>query len=113
MVDDNEIKRWIARLETEESSWTNYEKLAVLYTIQNRQDNPAQTYTPTPIMYSAAPAQAATTAPVGNYGDSDFLRAIAGRDPERAWSVMDELMDSLKIVNERVYNSVMRKINQF
>ena len=67
---------------------------------------------PEPVMYSAAPAQDLTTAPVGDYGDSDFLRAIVGRDPERAWSVMDELMDSLKIVNERVYNSVMRKIGQ-
>ena len=112
MVDDNEVKRWIARLETEESSWTNYEKLAVLYTIQNRQETTAQPITPAPVMYSAAPAQAATPAPVGDYGDSDFLRAIVGRDPEKAWSVMDELMDSLKIVNERVYNSVMRKINQ-
>lgn len=112
MVDDDEVKRWIARLETEESSWTNYEKLAVLYTIQNRQETPAQPITPAPVMYSAAPAQDLTTAPVGDYGDSDFLRAIVGRDPERAWSVMDELMDSLKIVNERVYNSVMRKIGQ-
>ena len=60
MVDDNEVKRWIARLETEESSWTNYEKLAVLYTIQNRQDNPAQAAIHVPVMYSKAPAQAAT-----------------------------------------------------
>ena len=35
MVDENEVKRWIARLETEESSWTNYEKLAALYIIRN------------------------------------------------------------------------------
>lgn len=28
MVDENEVKRWIARLETEESSWKNYERLA-------------------------------------------------------------------------------------
>ena len=62
MVDDNEIKRWIARLETEESSWTNYEKLAVLYTIQNRQETPAQPIPPAPVMYSAAPAQAAQKA---------------------------------------------------
>jgi hypothetical protein len=26
--------------------------------------------------------------------------------------VMDELMDSLKVVNERVYNSVMRKLEK-
>lgn len=51
--------------------------------------------------YSAAPAP-----------DSDFLRAVARVDPARAWEVMDELMDSLKVVNERVYNSVMRKLEK-
>ena len=54
--------------------------------------------------YSAAPAK--------EYGDSDFLRAVARVDPARAWEVMDELMDSLKVVNERVYNSVMRKLEK-
>lgn len=49
--------------------------------------------------YSAVPAP-----------DSDFLRAVSNVDPARAWEVMDELMDSLKVVNERVYNSVMRKL---
>ena len=44
--------------------------------------------------------------------DSDFLRAVARVDPARAWEVMDELMDSLKVVNERVYNSVMRKLEK-
>ena len=33
-------------------------------------------------------------------------------DSVKAWEVMDELMDSLKIVNERVYNSVMRKLEK-
>lgn len=37
-------------------------------------------------------------------------RAVSNVDPARAWEVMDELMDSLKVVNERVYNSVMRKL---
>ena len=39
MIDETEIKRWIARLETEESSWTNYERLAVLYTVLNQQND--------------------------------------------------------------------------
>lgn len=47
---------------------------------------------------------------VGDYGDSEFLRAVAGRDPAVVWPIMDELMDTLKMVNERVYNCVMRKI---
>ena len=58
------------------------------------------------MMYSAAPA------PVEVYGDSDFLRAVADVSQDKAWEIMDELMDNLKIVNERVYNSVMRKLEK-
>ena len=102
MIDENEIRKWIARLETEESSWTNYERLAVLYTVLNQQSDESER--PAPVMYAAAPA------PVEVYGDSEFLQAVSSVEPGKAWTVMDELMDSLKVVNERVYNSVMRKM---
>lgn len=110
MIDENELRLWISRLETEESSWNNYEKLAALYIIQNQQKKMPES-TAAPVMYSAAaaPSVAAST-DVGEYGDTDFLRAVAGKDPAKAWIVVDELMDTLRIVNERVYNSVMRKI---
>lgn len=56
------------------------------------------------VMYSAAPAS------VEVHGNSDFLRAVSSVEPSEAWAVVDELMDSLKVVNKRVYNSVMRKM---
>lgn len=105
MVDENEVKRWIARLETEESSWTNYERLAVLYAIRDQQSSRERAL---PTAYSAAPAPVS----VETYSDSDFLRAVADVPPDKAWEIMDELMDCLKIVNERVYNSVMRKLEK-
>lgn len=98
MIDERELALWIKRLETEESSWSNYEKLAALYTIQNQNREPGRESRIVET-YSAAPAP-----------DSDFLRAVASVDPSRAWEVMDELMDSLKVVNERIYNNVMRKL---
>lgn len=98
MIDEREVALWIKRLETEESSWTNYEKLAALYTIQNQNREPVRESRMVEA-YSAAPAP-----------DSEFLRAVSNVDPARAWEVMDELMDSLKVVNARVYNSVMRKL---
>lgn len=104
MIDERELQLWISRLECEDSSWSNYEKLAALYTIQDRQGRTGEKVMP--VMY----AEASASDPVGVYGDSDFLRAVAGNTPEKAWSAMDELMDTLKIVNERVYNSVMRKL---
>ena len=102
VIDETEIKRWIARLETEDSSWTNYERLAVLYTVINHQND--KNDRPEAQLYSAAPA------PVEVFGDSDFLQAVSSVEPSVAWAIMDELMDSLKVVNERVYNSVMRKL---
>ena len=106
MVDENEVNRWIARLETEESSWKNYERLAVLYAIRDQQSGTRERALP--VAYSAAPAPVS----VETYGDSDFLRAVSKVSQEKAWDVMDELMDSLKIVNERVYNSVMQKLEK-
>lgn len=104
MVDEQELKLWIARLETEESNWPNYQKLAALYIIQNH-NKPEPVSAPEPAAYSFAPAPAAV-----EYGDSDFLRAVSGKDHAQAWAVMDELMDTLQVVNARVYNNVMRKI---
>lgn len=98
MIDEREVALWIKRLETEESSWSNYGKLATLYTIQNQNREPVRESRMVEA-YSAAPAP-----------DSEFLRAVSNVDPARAWEVMDELMDSLKVVNARVYNSVMRKL---
>ena len=111
MIDENEVNLWISRLETEESSWPNYQKLAALYIIQN-QNVPKEPERP--MLYSAAsaPVKAHASETVGSYGDSDFLQAVSDMAPARAWEVMDELMDSLKIVNERVYNSVMRKLEK-
>lgn len=63
--------------------------------------------------YSGAPAPVtAEPATVGEYGDSEFLLAVAGKDPAKAWAVVDELMDTLAMVNSKVYNSVMQKIKR-
>lgn len=87
--------------------------LAALYTIQDhlfaaREISPMPSYSfaepPDKTMqYSGAES-------VGDYGSSDFLQAIKGKNPAEMWKAVDELMDTLKMINERMYNSVMRKI---
>lgn len=102
MIDEKELKAWIARLETEQSSWPNYEKLAALYIIQNQQGNQSA---PAPAaMYFSAPASDVV------YGDSDFMQAVSSRAPEQAWAIVDELMDALKVTNARMYDTVIRKM---
>ena len=42
--------------------------------------------------------------------DSDFAGAIVGKDAISAWQLMDELMSTLKVLNPRLYDGVLRKL---
>lgn len=112
MLDEAEIRKEIARLEYEESSYPNYAKLANLYVIHDKMQEEERGDGGRYVgYYSGAPAHvAAEPATVGEYGDSEFLLAVAGKDPAKAWMVVDELMDTLSLVNRRVYDSVLRKM---
>ena len=103
-----EIEWAIDELENKESSFSNYSKLASLYMVRNEMlgthlpQQQAMGYSGT------APMQE----PLGLYGESEFLQAVEGKEPAEAWAVMDELMETLQIVNRRTYDSVMRKLEK-
>lgn len=105
MLDAREIDSEIAKWEALESSYPNYAKLADLYVIRRemqKQDNPESAYS---MEYSFSGPQ-----PLESYGDSEFLQAVAGKDPAAVWEIMDDLMDTLRTVNTRVYDRIMGKI---
>lgn len=104
-----EIEWAIQELEKEESSFPVYAKLASLYTMRNEMlglSAPKRQMS----AYSEEPMP--NQGKLGQYGDSDFLRAVDGKNPADAWAVMDELMETLQFANERVYNSVMGKLRR-
>lgn len=43
-------------------------------------------------------------------GKSEFAQTINGRQQSEVWPVIDELMSTIKVMNERLYNGVMRKL---
>ena len=47
---------------------------------------------------------------IGNYGDTDFLRAIAGKNPENTWKLIDEAMSILAMTNKRLYEHIMSRL---
>ena len=47
---------------------------------------------------------------IGDYGESDFLKAIRGKDPAEVWAVMDELMETVRMMNPRLYDGVMHQL---
>lgn len=113
MLNELEIRKEIARLEYEEASYPNYEKLAALYVIRGEMKRPVrETERTTPQAsrsYSTSLASA-TPRTVGSYGESEFLKAVEGTPPAEAWEVMDELMTSLRVIRPRTYDAVLDKI---
>lgn len=43
---------------------------------------------------------------------SKFSTAINGKNASSVWPIMDELMDVLNVTNTRLYNGVIRKIQE-
>lgn len=102
-----EIEWAISELENQESSEGRYTLLAALYTCRNEMLGNTQ---PGP----SIAAYSETAVPVGEtldqYGDSEFLQAVSGLPAKEAWAVMDELMETLRVVNQRAYAGVMMKL---
>lgn len=77
-------------------------KLAAYYTIMDHiNDEPSYSYSTEP------PRRSSTTYSSG----SEFGETIRGKDINDVLSIMDELMDTLSIVNPRLYNGVLAKLN--
>lgn len=105
MLDALEIRKEIARLEYEESSYPNYAKLATLYTIRAEMNKENKPQSAAPLVQSI-PAYSGAA-----YGNSEFLRTISDKEPRDAWRVMDELMESLSVMQPKTYAAVMNKLN--
>lgn len=109
MLDIRELDEAIAELEDREPTFSSCSKLADLYTVRKHLLGPDDEYEKS---YSKTSDQPKEPVRAGVYGDSDFLRAVSGKKSAEAWAIMDDLMDTLHVANERVYESVMRKIRE-
>uniref|UniRef100_A0AAU8B6P7 Uncharacterized protein n=1 Tax=Dulem virus 33 TaxID=3145751 RepID=A0AAU8B6P7_9CAUD len=109
-LNEREVNAEIAQREASDLNRTSLQELANLYVVRDHLFGGVDRYD---IGYSMAPAPASRSYDemVGDYGDSDFLQSVSGKDAAQAWAVIDELMDTLRVVNSRVYDSVLRKIN--
>lgn len=111
MLDIKEIDWAISELEKEESSFKAYQKLASLYTIRDQMTK-SEVVSTTYNGYSQASAPEAEVQVLSQYGNSEFLQALSGKDPAAALSILDELMANLQVVNHRVYDNVMQKLDR-
>ena len=79
-------------------------KLAAYYTILN-QKNGSQVDDINKYSFSSGLAS-----PIEYFSDTEFSEVIHGRELNEVFQVIDELMTTLQIVNPRLYDGVMRKL---
>lgn len=101
MLNKSELIRIIEELEEGPQSYQNCEKLATFYAIFDHLYK-----RPDPEPY----ARASQETIIGQYGDSEFLQAIAGTEASETWAIIDELMEILKRLQPKIYASVLNKV---
>lgn len=104
MITEKELYSEINRLENcDDPHFSECQKLAVLYTIKNELygENVPETR-----------SEQIIETVVGDYGDSDFYKTVAGKNSEFVFDVFDELMSTLKIIQPRLYAGVLRKLKK-
>lgn len=86
-------------------------KLAAYYTIQDHMKSQTQNI---PVSnYSYAPERPAYSGYSYSYNEdtgSEFLKVIRNKDMNEIMSIMDELMNTLHVINPRLYEGVMTKL---
>ena len=78
--------------------------LAAFYTIRREMFGEEKEAEPS---YSYAPAPVAV---IETDRDSDFARAVDGKEQERVIPVLDELMQTLSVIQPKLYDAVMAKL---
>lgn len=108
MITEKDLQEAIAECEgTRNPNANTCIKLAAFYTIRQHmfpteQDEPTYSFSPNP-----------TPAVEGDIyydGDSDFAQRIDGMAQKDVWPVIDELMDTLRVMMPRLYDGVMMKL---
>ena len=94
MISIDELNKTILDLETNrDTTYATCERLAWLYIVR---DHLMQKTSKEPLVLA---------------GESEFLMAVNGKCGDAVWGIMDELAETVKMLHPRVYESVMRKLN--
>ena len=107
MITERDLAQAIAECQGERNPNANTcIKLAAYYTIRNELYG-----TPELPGYSYAESAPADTHIQFDSG-SEFSQIINGRNPDDIWPVMDELMTTVQALMPRLYDGVMRKLEE-
>lgn len=101
MFSKGELLTAIEELERAPATYQNAEKLATFYLLYDHLfsiTEPVQRIEPTEEVI------------IADYGTSEFLQAITGKQAEATWLVIDELLNAVNVLQPRLYRATLDKI---
>lgn len=101
MFSKTELLDAIDELEMSPATYQNAEKLATFYTLYDH------LYIKKEPVNRVEPVKEVT---IYRYEGSDFLQAISGQNAEEVWRIMDELMQTVKVLQPRLYQATIDKL---
>ena len=101
MISIEQISGEISSLEEEKPTHMTMQKLAALYTVRDHMIIGEEKSEPAVIVSGAIPM----------LSESDFSKAVYEMDTKSVMGVIDELMDTLRLMQPKLYEAVMRKIS--
>lgn len=105
MISEKDLLQAIEECESEPITETKIGKLANFYTIY---DHLFGTF---PVVTQSKQCETVETPIIRTLGDTDFMLAIDGKETSSVIDIMDELMDALKILQPRIYDSVIQRLS--
>ena len=113
MITEHDLEQAIAECQGERNPNANTcIKLAAYYTIRREMfGNSEPSAEPRPVDgYSYADAPEPVETSIDYYSDTEFSRAIDGRNPADIWPIIDEMMSTVQTLMPRLYDVVMRRL---
>lgn len=110
MITEHDLQEAIAECEGQRNpNASTCIKLAAFYTIKNELfGNSDKLNLPSAYSFSAPPDQVEKK--IDYYSDTEFGRAIAGKRAADVMPIVEELMDTLKIIQPRLYDAFIAKL---
>lgn len=105
MIDLDIINGTIAEWESKDLTFFTVERLAWLYIVRDHILMNKSTDQPDADKVVYMPSVAISSG-------SEFMNAAEQADVNHLWKTMDELMDALKIMNPRLYDSTLRMLRE-
>ena len=111
MIYEKDLDESIARYQGETNPSINTcIKLAACYALKRElfgEPEPSEPRMLPEYSYASAPEPVET---IDYYSDTDFSRAIDGRNQADIWPIIDELMSTIQVLMPRLYDGVMRRL---